>query len=57
MALVVLVVLLVAMEAEVVQAKPAGLSLVANLVPLCTSVFSAEVVLSVDPLRPAEDGG
>ena len=52
-----LVVLLVAMEAEVVQANPARLSLVASLVPLCTSASSAEVVLSIRPPRVlGEDG-
>ena len=56
MALVFLVDLRIALEAEVAQAEPAGISLVATLVPLCTSVFSAEVVLSVGPLPSAEDG-
>ena len=52
-----LVGLLVATEAEAVQAHPARLSLVASLVPLCTSASFSEVVRSLRPPRVLGEGG
>ena len=56
MAHVVLEGLLAAMEAEAVPALHARLSLVASLVPLCTSASFSEVELFLRPPRvPGED--